>query len=246
MYLLLNCIVLAKLQIPNNHSPSHSSNHPHFSQIIRIIQVHHPSDFQFIRNNCNQKHPGPTAVTTVCSAGNGLRGRGPNWFTNHLLFTKWFLDLWFEELYSTWQTKQINKSFAIYNTIIIADLNHLPLETDGHHKVFCCLEFNVLSWMPPSQRSKKGECRVSAIRTAGYSLTLFLRWQLKSGPKTKTKTFYQDILSLSVVNATKVKTTITRQRSSLTESLSSSVESGAVAALSVKSRVETINFVWIF
>ena len=99
--------------------------------------------------------------------------------------------------------------------------------------------------MPPSQRSKKGECRVSAIRT-GYSLTLFLRWQLKSGPKTKTKTFYQDILSLSVVNATTVKPTITRQRSSLTESLSSSVESGAVAALSVKSRVETINFVWIF
>ena len=89
------------------------------------------------------------------------------------------------------------------------------------------------------------ERRVSRFSNSDrvLSLSLFLRWQLKSGPKTKTKTFYQDILSLSVVNATKVKTTITRQRSSLTESLSSSVESGAVAALSVKSRVETINFV---
>ena len=111
---LLNCIVLTKLQIPNNHSPSHSSNYPHFFRIIRIIQVIPSSSSKRFRNNCNQKHPGPTAVTTVCSAGNGLRGRGPNWFTNHLLFTKWFLDLWFEELYSTWQTKQINKSFAIY------------------------------------------------------------------------------------------------------------------------------------
>ena len=104
---LLNCIVLTKLQIPNNHSPSHSSNYPHFFRIIRIIQVIPSSSSKRFRNNCNQKHPGPTAVTTVCSAGNGLRGRGPNWFTNHLLFTKWFLDLWFEQLYSTWQTKQI-------------------------------------------------------------------------------------------------------------------------------------------
>ena len=89
------------------------------------------------------------------------------------------------------------------------------------------------------------ERRVSRFSNSDRVLShsLFLRWQLKSGPKTKTKTFYQDIISLSVVNATTVKPTITRQRSSLTESLSSSVESGAVAALSVKSRVETINFV---
>ena len=148
MYLLLNCIVLAKLQIPNNHSPSHSSSHPHFSRIIRIIQVIPSSSSKRFRNNCNQKHPGPTAVTTVCSAGNGLRGRGPNWFTNHLLFTKWFLDLWFEELYSTWQTKQINKSFAIYNIIIIADLNHLPLEMDAitGFKVFCAVS-SLMFWV---------------------------------------------------------------------------------------------------
>ena len=89
------------------------------------------------------------------------------------------------------------------------------------------------------------ERRVSRFSNSDRVLShsLSLRWQLKSGPKTKTKTFYQDIPSLSIVNATKVKTTIIRQRSSLTESLSSSVESGAVAALSVKSRVETINFV---
>ena len=87
-------------------------------------------------------------LTTVCSAGNGLRGRGPNWFTNHLLFTKWFLDLWFEELYSTWQTKQINKSFAIYNIIIIADLNHLPLEMDAitGFKVFCAVS-SLMFWV---------------------------------------------------------------------------------------------------
>ena len=39
---LLNYIVLAKLQIPNNHSPSpHSSNYPHFFS-------NHPSHPKFI------------------------------------------------------------------------------------------------------------------------------------------------------------------------------------------------------
>ena len=141
---LLNCIVLAKLQIPNNHSPSHSSNYPHFFRIIRIIQVIPSSSSKFIRNNCNQKHPRPTAVTTVCSAGNGLRGRGPNWFTNHLLFTKWFLDLWFEELYSTWQTKQINKSFAIYKMIswfmIWTTIFNMADQTDK--QIICNLQHN--------------------------------------------------------------------------------------------------------
>ena len=84
---LLNCIVLAKLQIPNNHSPSHSSNYPHF----------HPNHLNHPSSSSKRLPVHPKQLQSKAS--------WPHRSNHSLLSWKWS------------ETKLIYKSFAIYKMI---------------------------------------------------------------------------------------------------------------------------------